>query len=417
MPTDCGCDAPDITPQLTPLDTALAQLLDKASPITATETVGLHDALGRVLAEDQFSSIFVPSANNSAMDGYALRSIDVSGNGHHSLPISQRICAGSTGTALKPGTAARIFTGALVPEGADTVIMQERCEVHDDHVTVPGPVSIGHNIREKGEDIADGDLILQQGILLKPQHLGLAASVGIASLPVYRPLRVALFFTGDELRQPGETRQPGQIYNANQYTLHGLLKTIQCEIINLGTVPDTLQATEKALQEGAEKADLIMTSGGVSVGEEDHIRQALANTGKLDLWRVSIKPGKPMVFGRVAQTPFIGLPGNPVSVFVTFCILARPYIQRTQGILDPQTATLQMPIRFHWPKPGHRREYIRVRIDRDAAGKPTLSMFPNQGSGVLTSAAWADGLAIIPENTTLEAGDIVEYLPFSGLLS
>lgn len=417
MPTDDGCDDPGISPKLTSLDAALAQLTDQAMAVTSVETVRLIDALGRVVANDQHAAIDVPSADNSAMDGYALRSADIATQGSHALPVSQRICAGSVGTKLEPGTAARIFTGALIPEGADTVIMQERCEANNRNVTVPGAIKQGSNIRNKGEDISVGDVVIERGTQLKPQHLGQAASVGIAALPVYRRLRVAIFFTGDELRQPGEALQPGQLYNSNQYTLQGLLTHLHCEIINLGTVPDTLQATEKALLEGADKADLIMTSGGVSVGEEDHVRKALENTGKLALWRVSIKPGKPMVFGSVKQTPFIGLPGNPVSVFVTFCILARPYIQRSQGIQNPRPNTLRMPAGFSWPKPGFRREYIRVRIVNDRSGMSSLSLFPNQGSGVLTSAAWADGLAIIPENTTVAIGDSLEYLPFSGILS
>ncbi len=322
----CGCDdiGCDSGQTLLPIDEAIQLLLNNAKPVTETEKRPLNEAQGRILAENLSSSVNVPPADNSAMDGYAVRSADLAGTEEKLLPISQRIPAGSMGTALEPGTAARIFTGAPIPPGADAVIMQEVCTPEGNGVKITGPVPTGKNIRKAGEDIHTGDNILTVGTQLKPQDIGLAASVGIAEVTVYKRLRVGIFFTGDELREPGEKLEPGQIYNSNRHTMRGLLQNLNCDVIDLGTVEDTLDATKSAMLKAAEVSDLIMTSGGVSVGEEDYIRIALEELGQLDMWRINIKPGKPLAFGKIGDIPFLGMPGNPVSVFATFCIFARP---------------------------------------------------------------------------------------------
>jgi molybdopterin molybdotransferase len=402
------CDTPK--QKLINVDEAIERLLSQAVALSGTETVSLQDALGRVLAEPVHSDVNVPPHDNSAMDGYAVRAADVTTAGE-SLPVSQRIAAGQTGSPLVPGTSARIFTGAPIPAGADSVIMQELCEQQADDViinTVPAP---GANVRTAGEDIKQGTTILEPGKHLRPQELGLAASVGIAELTVYRRLRVALFATGDELVDPGQPLKPGQIYNSNRYTLTGLLQARGCEIIDLGRVADTLEDTCAALTEAASKADLIISSGGVSVGEEDYVKLAVEQLGQLDMWRVAMKPGKPVAYGKVGDTDFIGLPGNPVSVFVTFCLFAGPFINKMQG----HTKVLAQPVKlvacFDWPKPGKRREFARAQLHADY----TLRLYPHQGSGVLSSATWADGLVEIPENTTIKQGDSVNYYSFREL--
>lgn len=403
----------DVKQTLMPVDQAMELLLASAIPINKTERVDLMDANGRILAEDLCSTINVPPADNSAMDGYAVCSADFKDNEKKSLPISQRICAGSVGMKLESNTAARIFTGASIPAGADAVIMQERCEVEGDHVIISGPVAIGMNRRKAGEDIAVGDTILTVGNKLRPQDLGLVASVGIRQLTVYRRLRVGLFFTGDELREPDEVLSPGQIYNSNRYTLRGLLQNLGCDMIDLGVVKDTLEATRNAMQEAAEQSDLVMTSGGVSVGEEDYVRIALEELGQLELWRINIKPGKPLAFGKIGDTPFLGMPGNPVSVFVTFCIFARPYIQKKLGVIDRMPNHFRVPAAFEWKKKGGRCEYVRARIEKDALGDSSVALFSHQGSGVLTSTSWANGLVVIPPDSTVEKGELVAFIPFS----
>lgn len=413
----CGCDdiGCDSGTKLMPIEEALTMLLDNAKPITETERLPLIEAQGRILAEDLCSSINVPPHDNSAMDGYAVRSADLAEATETLLPVSQRIPAGKMGSELKLGTAARIFTGAPIPPNADAVVMQEVCTPEGDKVRITGPIPAGKNLRKAGEDIRVGDNILKAGTKLKPQDIGLAASVGIADVEVYKRLRVGIFFTGDELREPGETLQAGQIYNSNRHTMRGMLENLNCEIIDLGTVADTLEATKDAMLKAASEADLVMTSGGVSVGEEDYIRIALEELGQLDMWRINIKPGKPLVFGKVSNTAFLGMPGNPVSVFATFCIFARPFILKKQGASETQANHFKVPAAFEWPKAGKRHEYVRARVDPDANGRPVLSLYPHQGSGVLTSTSWANGLAIIPANTTVKPEDIIEFIPFSEL--
>lgn len=384
-------------------------LLSAAQPVARHEHIDLLQAAGRVLAEDLRAGINVPPADNSAMDGYAFRIDDVASG--VVLPVSQRIPAGSVPQPLQPGTAARIFTGAQIPEGADVVVMQERCVVEGDGVRVEAVPQRGENIRRMGEDISVGSVVLRAGAPLRSQELGLLASLGIAQVKVFAKLRVAVFFTGNELRMPGEPLEVGQIYNSNRFVLRGLLSELGCEVIDLGIVPDDLQATRAALRKAAQDADLILTCGGVSVGEEDHVKAAVEAEGVLESWRIAIRPGKPLAFGRVAATPFIGLPGNPVSSFVTFQMLVRPYLRRVQGGELVAPLALQMRADFSWKKSVPVREFLRVR--RNAEGG--LDLFPNQGSGVLTSTTWADGLVENPPETQISAGEMVRYLPFAGL--
>lgn len=424
-------------------DEALQKLLAAARPVAEIEEVDTAAAAGRTLARAQASGITVPPLDNSAMDGYAVRAADVPAPGTR-LPVSQRIPAGSVGTPLEPGTAARIFTGAPVPPGADAVVMQELCEHADGAVAINHVPRDGENIRRAGEDIRAGAGILAAGTRLAPQDIGLAASVGLARLPVFRRLRVAVFFTGDELSLPGEALKPGGIYNSNRYSLHGLLGALGCEVRDLGIVPDNLAATRAALREAA-ASDVIITSGGVSVGEEDHVKAAVQAEGALEMWKIAIKPGKPLAFGKVSrrataadfataippppfpgkgvtevrgqgplrdEAAFIGLPGNPVSTFVTFVMLVRPFLLAMQGVRETAPRGLAMRADFDWPKPDRRREFLRVRIN--AAGG--LDLFPNQSSGVLTSCAWADGLVDTPAGQAVQRGDTVRFIPFSELL-
>ena len=401
------------------LDEALSRLLASVRPLPSTETQRLStfDALGRVLAQDVRSALDVPPADNTSMDGYALRCADLPSAGAV-LPVSQRIPAGVVGSPLKPGSAARVFTGAQVPAGADAVVMQEQCEATADGVkvnVVPGP---GQWIRRRGEDVRAGDIVLPIGTRLTPQALGLAATVGAAHLTVARRPRVALFSTGDELAMPGEPLKPGAIYNSNRYTLQALIQALGCECVDLGIVPDRLDATRAALRRAALDADLIVTSGGVSVGEEDHLRPAVLAEGHIELWQIAIKPGKPFAFGEVlraerSSTHFVGLPGNPVSSFVTFLLLVRPLLLRLQGATEPALKPTPMRADFDWTRPDRRREFLRARRN-DAGG---LDLFPNQGSGVLTSVVWGDGLVDNAAGQAIQMGDSVAFLSFAELMS
>jgi molybdopterin molybdotransferase len=399
-------------PAMLTRDEALARMLARAVPLAATETVPTELALGRVLAAAQTSAISVPSADNTQMDGYAVRAADCAG-GDARLPVSQRIPAGSVGAPLQPGTAARIFTGAFIPPGADSAVMQEQCEADGEHVVVRHTPVAGEWVRRTGEDIRAGAEILAAGTRLNPAHLGLAASVGLAALPVVRRPRVAVFFTGDELTMPGQSLAPGAIYNSNRYLLRGLLQGLGCEVTDLGIVPDTLAATRAALRAAAGEHDLIVTSGGVSVGEEDHVKPAVEAEGRLDLWQIAIKPGKPLAFGEVDRADghawFVGLPGNPVSSFVTFLLFVRPFLLRLQGAVELAPRAIPLRADFAWPRADRRNEFLRARIN--AAGG--LDLFPNQGSAVLTSMAWGDGLVDNPPGQTIACGDVVRFLPFN----
>lgn len=415
--SDCGCNSIHTLGGLKSPEEALELLLAGVKPVTEIEEVAIGEALGRVLAKPLASQVDVPPWDNSAMDGYAVNSADLVGLTPR-LPISQRIPAGASGSQLEAGTAARIFTGAPVPPGADTVVIQEVCTQDGDAVIIKEFPAAGANIRRAGEDARKGDLTLEPGIRLGPQHLGQAASVGIDKVPVYRRLKVALFSSGDELVMPGSPLGPGQIYNSNEFTLTGLLQGLGCEVINLGVVEDTFDATCEALSRAAAQADLVVTSGGVSVGEEDHIKPAVEKLGAIDMWKIAIRPGKPLAYGHIAGTPFIGTPGNPVSLFVTFCLFARPFILRSQGVAGQVSPVPVMAkADFDWTKPDKRREFARARLELDDQGQARVSVFRSRSSGMLSSLTWANGLAVIPEQQTLAKGDSVQFIPLSELLT
>lgn len=392
------------------IEEALQRLLTAARPIDTQEWLPLALAQGRILAAPLISRVNMPPLDNSAMDGYAVRCEEWATN--HLFPISQRIPAGHIGTELVAGTVARIFTGAPVPPGADAIVMQEDCVVEGDAIRISRPPRPGDHIRRAGEDFAEGKTILTTGTRLGPAQLGLAAAAGAAILKVIRPLKVAVFFTGDELKAPGEPLGPGQIYNSNRATLTALLHQMGCLVVDLGDVPDTLDATVTALQQAASSADVIVTSGGVSVGEEDHVKAALIQLGRLDMWKVAMKPGKPLAFGRIGETDFLGLPGNPVSAFVVFCLFARPFLQARMGMIPTPLTAFTLPAGFDMSKPGNRREFMRARIEDGQA-----VLFPNQSSGALSSLAWAEGLVDIPAETLLKRGDSVQFIPLTSLLS
>ena len=393
-------------------DEAYEKLLGFVRPVREIEQVDTMFAAGRVLAVAQHSTINQPPMDNSGMDGYALRAADVPAAGIR-LPVSQRIPAGSVGHELAPGTAARIFTGAPLPPGADTVVMQELCEHDGDHVivnTVPRP---GEAVRRMGEDIAVGDLILPAGLCLTPQAVALAASVGLAQLPVLRRVKVAVFSTGSELVMPGEPLPPGGIYNSNRFMLRGLLAALGCEVEDFGIVPDRLDATREVLRRAAEGHDLILTSGGVSVGEEDHVKPAVEAEGSLDMWKIAMKPGKPLAYGHVHGAAFIGLPGNPVSSFVTFLMMVRPFLLATQGVREVAPGSLMLRADFDWPRPDRRREFLRARMNAHGG----VELFANQGSAALNSTVWANGLVDIPADTAVARGEPVRFLPYGDLLN
>ncbi len=392
------------------VDEALAQLLAGASPVAESEQVPTMQAAGRVLAAAQTSSMDVPPMDNSAMDGYAVRLSDLDSSGKK-LKVAQRIPAGSVGKPLEPGTAARIFTGAPVPAGADAVVMQEYCAVDGEFVEVRKVPAKGEWIRLTGSDIRKGGEILPAGKHLQPQDTGLAASVGIKALPVRRRVRLGLFFTGDELVMPGDPLAPGRIYNSNRFTLNALAQAFGCEVRDYGIVPDTLQATRDVLRRAAHENDVIVTSGGVSVGEEDHVKPAVEAEGSLLMWRIAMKPGRPLAFGKVGNAAFIGLPGNPVSSFVTFLIFVRPFLLKTQGRSETEPRSISARADFDWPEPDARREFLRVKWNAQGG----LDLYPTQDSAVMTSTAWADGLVDNPAGAAIRKGDRVRFLPYSEL--
>jgi molybdopterin molybdotransferase len=415
---------------------ALATLLGAAGAVRGTETLPTLDALNRVLAADVVSPLDVPPMNTSAMDGYAVRIADLM-QGERRLPVSQRIPAGHAPQPLAAGTAARIFTGATVPPGADAIVMQEQTEAAGDAVTILHLPKVGEWITAQGADIRNGSVILPAGTRLTPQALGLAASVGCAALPVVRRVKVAVFFTGDELTMPGEPLKPGAIYNSNRFTLRGLLEKLGCDVTDYGIVQDQLEATRTTLREAAHAHDLILTCGGVSVGEEDHVKPAVEAEGRLSMWQIAMKPGKPLAFGAVrraaatravagaegavaasaadapAETFFIGLPGNPVSSFVTFLLFVRPFVLRLSGVRTVTPRALSLRADFTQSKADRRNEFLRARVN-PAGG---LDLFPNQSSAVLTSTVWGDGLIDNPPNHAISAGETVRFIPFSELLN
>lgn len=418
-----------VRPPLKPLDQALAELLDHARVLDGEERVSTFEADGRVLARDIVSALQVPPQDNSAMDGYAVRCADVQPGVE--LPVSQRIAAGASGEPLQPGTVARIFTGAPIPLGADAVVMQEAAQPVTGGeglgaVRLQAMPGAGQWIRRAGEDVTRGAVVLASGTRLNPAALGLAASVGLATVAVRRRPRVALFSTGDELVMPGqvapEQMPPGAIYNSNRFFLRALLQRLGCEVSDCGIVPDQREATVAALSDAARQHDLVLTSGGVSVGEEDHIKPAVMQLGELDLWQIAIKPGKPFAYGKLYRTGardpqdschFAGLPGNPVSSFVTFMLLVRPFLLRLQGVASVAPVTMQLPAHFDWPRADKRREFLRVRRN-DVGG---LDLFANQSSGVLTSAVWGDGVVDNPAGQTIARGDSVAFISFEELMA
>lgn len=392
------------------VEAAQTQLLAAAVPVIESETLPAEAALGRVLAVPLVSDVSVPPLDNSAMDGYALRQAECSDG--QWLPISQRIPAGHPGQPLQSGTAARIFTGAAIPAGADCVVMQEDCEARNGEVRVMRPPKAAANIRRAGEDIQVGQSVLSPGTRLGPAQLGVAASVGETRLTLNRRLKTAVFFTGDEIVLPGLPLAPGRIYNSNRATLIALLNQLGIDVIDLGQVADNFDATLAALHRASAVADVIITSGGVSVGEEDHVKAAVEKIGRIDMWKVAMKPGKPMAHGRINNADFIGLPGNPVSAFVVFCLFVRPFLLKRMGAVPQPPASFNLPAGFTRAKPGQRREFMRARIENGRA-----VLFPNQSSGVLTSLAWADGLVDVDAGITVNPGDPVRFIPLTELLA
>jgi len=401
---------------------ALQQILNDASlqklQSSRNETVNLLDARNRVLVEDQIATVDVPPWDNSAMDGYAFCVSDLEKN--NSLTVSQIIPAGKFPKPLQAGTAARIFTGAPIPPGANAVEMQENTQKENDRVTFLQKVKLGANIRKCGEDIAKNSVVVKAGTILQAQHLGLLASIGMAKVPVKKPLRVAVVSTGDELadpsdKEPGEKLKDGQIYNSNRYLLLGLLQQLGFETIDGGMIADNVTLTRQRLLQLSEQSDVIISSGGVSVGEEDHVKAALEAIGKLNLWKIAVKPGKPLAFGSINHTTFFGLPGNPVSAFVTFLVFVKPYLLKAQGATQLEPRLIEAIADFDWPpvksgkerKPIKREEYLRARLKEDGR---TVEIYPNQSSGALSSVVWANGLAIAPIGGVISRGDKIKFL-------
>ena len=400
---------------LTAIDTALDQVFAQLPKITETESLPLAQASGRVLAGDCVSAIDVPGHDNSAMDGYALSAADLEANS--SLKIVQRIAAGEVGGRLNPGEAARIFTGAPIPPGADAVVMQENCAVAGDELSVLKKVRSGENLRKAGGDVQSGALVLPRGHRLRPQDIGLLASIGLETVCVRRRLKVSLLTTGNELVQPGTELKAGQIYNSNYYTLYSLLQGLQVEVLDGGIVEDDFEGTRRALLRAAEQSDCVITTGGVSVGEEDHVKAAVEKEGVLQLWKLAIKPGKPLACGKIAGTQFFGLPGNPVSAFVTFVLVVRPSLLGMLGCKGSTANSFNVAAGFSAPESGQRQEYLRCQLGPDDDGMSSLQPLGNQSSGVAASLSQADGLAVVPAYTAVSHGDMLEFIPFSELVN
>ncbi len=401
---------------LTPIEQALPQLLSRVSCVAGVESLPLLKALNRVAAEEIVAPCQVPGEDNSAMDGYALQTSALA-SGQTRFPVSQRIPAGSVGKTLAQGTVARIFTGAPIPAGANAVVMQENTRLDAGLVEILAPVIAGENIRPAGADVRQGERLVSAGHRLRAPDIGLLAGCGLAEVAVRKPLRIAVLTTGDELVRPGQPLQPGQIYNSNLYTLSTLLQALGHEVIDHGIVADTREATEQALRDAAQGADCLISSGGVSVGEEDHVRHAVERIGELAFWKLAIKPGKPFAFGSVEGKPFFGLPGNPVSSFVNFALVVRPCLDKMGGVTPPADMALDLPAGFSLARTGIRQEYLRVVVQRDAAGQRVLHLTGNQSSGVLSSVSRCDGLAIVPPDTAVAPGDLLRFLPLSAIVA
>ncbi|WP_404379193.1 gephyrin-like molybdotransferase Glp [Caenispirillum salinarum] len=411
-------DAFALSADMLPADDAVARLLDLVTPVAETERVPLMDARGRVLAEDIVSDRNVPPHDNSAVDGYAVRFADLSTEDETRLPITMRIPAGIVpDRPLSAGEAARIFTGAPVPEGADTIIPQEPCRAGDDTVVLPPVRKAGQNLRRKAEDIGVGDTILAAGRRLHPAEIGFMASVGVAEPLVRRRVRAAVFSTGTEVRDPGGDAPPGAIYDSNRFVLMGLLADMGCKVSDYGILPDDPAALKDALARASAEADVVLTSGGVSTGEEDHIKPVVEDLGRLDFWRVAIRPGRPLAVGRVGEAVFVGLPGNPVAAFVCFCMFARPMILRRMGVADVLPRPIPVRAGFAFKKRAGRREWLRASLTgRDEDGLPVAERFPTEGSGILRSVVVSEGLLALPEEPSqINPGDVLEFLPFERL--
>ncbi|WP_273828433.1 molybdopterin molybdotransferase MoeA [Pseudomonas sp. SBT1-2] len=409
--TGCGCDSG----QLIPVDQAIAHLLDQVPPPPTTQDIALEQALGRVLAADIHSPLNLPGWDNSAMDGYALRAADLPPAGGR-LTLGGRIAAGQAAdTPLAAGQAVRIFTGAPLPPGADTVVPQESCRVEDGQLCLP-PVTVGDHVRRQGEEVARGELLLKAGKRLRAQELGLLAAAGIARVEVYRPLRVCLLSSGDELREPGQPLAPGQIYNSNRYCLSALLRGWGVEVHDYGVMADELAASRHALSLASSECDLLLTSGGVSVGEEDHLKQAIEELGHVDFWRLAIQPGKPLAFGEVAGKPWIGMPGNPSAALVTALVVVRPFLLRAQGVTDVLPRPLALPAGFEWLQRNRRRQYLRARLVPGEDAQTSVQLHPQQSSAMLSAACWADGLALVECERQVQVGDPVPFLSFAELM-
>jgi molybdopterin molybdotransferase len=411
------------------METALQTLLAAAANCVCGEIIQLQEADGRVLLDNVYAASNVPPWANSAMDGYAIYCADQRSGAE--LPISQRIPAGSAPVALEPATAARIFTGAPIPEGADAVVMQENCELlsavqHSPRVVIKVPVVSRENIREQGADVRQGELLFKAGHRLRPADLGVLAATGIASVRVGKKPVVAVLSSGDELITPGQMLAPGQIYNSNAFVIKAMLLRLGLQVIDLGTMADTRHETEHKLLQAAAQADCIISTGGVSAGEEDHVRATLQDLGQLDIWRLALKPGKPFAFGRLAaektaadkkrETLFFGLPGNPVSAFVTFLILVRPSLLAFMGASEPALKELAVAAGFDAPISGSRQEYLRVKLLQTQGALPKLVPLRDQSSGVLSSVVQADGLAIVPPYTSVSSGQLLRFLPFGDIV-
>ncbi|MAY03182.1 MAG: molybdopterin molybdenumtransferase MoeA [Gammaproteobacteria bacterium] len=397
---------------------ARKHLAKELTTVAGVETVSLDEAQSRILAEDIPAGIDVPGYDNSAMDGFALNTNDFITVGK-TLPVSQVVKAGTNPEALLAGSAARIFTGAPIPKGADAIVLQEDCDFNEFTVKVKEAPEVGQHIRCRGHDIKAGSVVFKQGRRLMPQDIGLLASLGTDSFRVYKRLRVAIINAGDELVEPGQMLQAGQIYESNSYTLKALLGRLGFQCIDFGIVGDELEATRQVLARAAEEADCIISSGGVSVGDADFVKAALQELGEVAMWKLALKPGKPFTYGKVNSVPFFGLPGNPVAVFVTFALLVKPYLLGMQGMQDmkrTECKSIQVAAGFTIEQPGSREEYLRVCVEEDKSGKQQLIAFSNQGSSVMSSLSWADGLARIPCETLVKKGDLLDYLPFEGLL-
>jgi molybdopterin molybdotransferase len=392
---------------------AKAKLLSSALPVAETETIDLANAYGRVLSEDLVSPMTVPPFSNAAMDGYALRWNDLTAIGTR-LPVSQRVAAGEVAKSMVPGSAARIFTGAQVPDGADTVVMQEDCQADGDFVIIKQIPEAGQHVRLKGSDLTTGKTLLATGSFFSAAAMGLIASVGISRVKVYRRLKVAIFFTGSELVMPGTPLPPGHIYNSNRYVMRGFLQGLGVDLIDLGNVQDDRQATRDALLHAATEADLIITSGGMSEGDEDHVTASVKAEGHIDVWKIAAKPGKPLAFGSIRtknkETAFIGLPGNPVSVWSCLLTLASPFLRKCQGLTSFEPVPLTLRSDFNYTVKGNRMEFVRVRRNNNGG----LDIYPTQDSAIISSAVWADGIAMIQAGTTVKPGDLLPFLPGPG---